>query len=245
MSDIFFEELDLPPPTYNLQINSLEHRAMTGRMLEKLEEVMLAEKADAVLIYGDTNSTAAGALAAAKLHIPVIHVEAGTRSFNRRVPEEINRIVADRLGTLLLCPTHTAVDNLAKEGITDEVYAVGDMMYDTTLAAIERAKGGSLILETRQLTKRFTKMVHWLEQKSRRTPIVLTVPTRTRKLIAPLAKKLDSIRLPDPLGYLDIIQLVHHSIALFTDSEELQKEVYFHSILCDRNHSIAQPSANQ
>lgn len=250
MSDIFFEELDLPPPTYNLQINSLGHGAMTGRMLEKLEEVMLAEKPNAVLIYGDTNSTAAGALAAAKLHIPVIHVEAGLRSFNRRMPEEINRIVADHLSSLLLCPTHTAVDNLAKEGITDEVYAVGDVMYDTTLAAIERAKATSRIFETLQLMpksyavstihraentedpKRFAELVHWLEQKSHETPIVLTVHPRTRKLIAPLAKKLDRIRLLDPLGYLDMTQLVHHSIAVFTDSGGLQKEAYFHGVPC-------------
>lgn len=250
MSDIFFEELDLQRPAYNLQINSLGHGAMTGRMLEKLEEVILAEKPDAVLIYGDTNSTAAGALAAAKLHIPVVHVEAGLRSFNRRMPEEINRIIADHLSTLLLCPTHAAVTNLANEGITKDVHAVGDVMYDTTLAAIERAQQKSRILESLQLApksyavstihraentddpKRFAAVIGWLEQASRETPIILAVHPRTRKLIIPLEKKFDRIRLIDPLGYLDMTQLVHHATAVFTDSGGLQKEAYFHRVPC-------------
>src|SRR5829696_1081659 len=136
MSDVFFEELDIPPPAYNLEVNSLGHGAMTGRMLEKLEEVMIAEKPDWVLIYGDTNSTVAGALAAAKLHIPVAHVEAGLRSFNRRMPEEINRVMADHLSDLLLPPTQTAVDNLKREGIAgSKVRLVGDVMYDVAIAS--------------------------------------------------------------------------------------------------------------
>jgi len=250
MSDIFFDELEIQPPAYNLHINSLGHGAMTGRMLEKLEEVMLAEKPDAVLIYGDTNSTTAGALAAAKLHIPVVHVEAGLRSFNRRMPEEINRIVADHLSALLLCPTETAIANLVNEGITSGVHAVGDVMYDTTLAAITRAKQKSHILDQLQLTpksyavstihraentddpKRFAAVVEWLERASQETPIVLAVHPRTRNIIAPLEAKLNRIKLIDPLGYLDMTQLVHHATAVFTDSGGLQKEAYFHRVPC-------------
>src|SRR5215212_11129065 len=154
MSDVFFDELNIPPPAYNLEVNSLGHGAMTGRMLEKLEEVMIAETPDRVLIYGDTNSTVAGALAAAKVHIPVAHVEAGLRSFNRRMPEEINRVVADHLSALLFCPTATAVANLRREGITAAVHHVGDVMYDATLAAVEQARTRSRVLEENALEPR-------------------------------------------------------------------------------------------
>jgi UDP-GlcNAc3NAcA epimerase len=250
MSDVFFEELDIPPPAHNLQINSLGHGAMTGRMLEKLEEVMLAEKPGVVLIYGDTNSTAAGALAAAKLHIPVAHVEAGLRSFNKRMPEEINRIVADHLSTLLLCPTRTAIDNLAREGITAGVYAVGDVMYDTTLAAIERAEVRSNIIEILDLAprsyavctihraentndpERFAAVVAWLEKAANNVPVVMAVHPRTRKLMTATGRTPDRIRLVDPLGYLDMAQLVHHATTVFTDSGGLQKEAYFHRVPC-------------
>lgn len=250
MSDIFFEELDIAPPAYNLQINSLGHGAMTGRMLEKLEEVMLAEKPGVVLIYGDTNSTAAGALAAAKLHIPVAHVEAGLRSFNKRMPEEINRIVADHLSTLLLCPTQTAIENLFREGITSGVHAVGDVMYDTTLAATERAERKSNILQTLDLSprsyavctihraentddpERFAAVIAWLEQAARDVPIVMAVHPRTRKLMTTTGRTPDRVHLVDPLGYLDMTQLVHHAAAVFTDSGGLQKEAYFHRVPC-------------
>src|SRR4051794_36021230 len=150
MSKIFFDELGVPRPAYNLEVNSLGHGAMTGRMLEKLEAAMVAESPDIVLIYGDTNSTLAGALAAAKIGITVAHTEAGLRSFNRRMPEEINRIVADHLSEMLFCPTTTAAANLEAEGITRGIYTVGDVMYDTTLAALARAQDRSRILETLQ-----------------------------------------------------------------------------------------------
>src|SRR5262249_6379765 len=146
MSDVFFDELGMSKPHYNLEVNSLGHGAMTGRMLEKLEGVMLDEKPAAVLVYGDTNSTVAGALAAAKLHIRVAHVEAGLRSFNRRMPEELNRIVADHLSDLLFCPTETAVAHLRNEGITTGVHAVGDVMFDTTLSVVNKARSRSRIL---------------------------------------------------------------------------------------------------
>lgn len=250
MSDVFFDELAIPRPAYNLEVNSLGHGAMTGRMLEKLEEAMLAEKPDFVLIYGDTNSTVAGALAAAKLHIPIAHVEAGLRSFNRRMPEEINRVLADHVSTLLFCPTRTAIANLAAEGITRGVHAVGDVMFDTTLAAIERSAGCSTILEQLTLTPkaysvatihraentddpvRLGRVVDWLEQAARTAPIIMPVHPRTRKLFAQRGISPAGLTLIDPIGYLDMTRLVHHAAAVFTDSGGLQKEAYFHRVPC-------------
>lgn len=250
MSEVFFDELGLAPPAYNLDINRLGHGAMTGRMLERLEEVIGAEKPGAVLVYGDTNSTLAGALAAAKLHVPVAHVEAGLRSFNRRMPEEINRVVADHLSALLFCPTATAVRNLAAEGITAGVHAVGDVMFDTTLDAIRRAEERSRILATLGLTPkgfavatlhraentddpdRLAATVAWLERAAADLPVVMAVHPRTRKLMAAGGIVPKGVRLVDPLGYLDMTQLVHHAAAVFTDSGGLQKEAYFHRVPC-------------
>lgn len=147
MSQIFFDELAIPPPAHHLGIGGGRHGEQTAAMLEKLEAVMLDEKPDCVLVYGDTNSTLAGALAAAKLHIPVAHVEAGLRSFNRRMPEEINRVVADHVATLLFCPTQAAVDNLRREGITHGVHQVGDVMYDSVLYHEQQAARQSRILQ--------------------------------------------------------------------------------------------------
>ena len=140
MSDIFFEELELPKPKHFLDINSCSHGQMTGKMLSEIEGVLLQEKSDMVLVYGDTNSTLAGALAASKLHIPVVHVEAGLRSFNKKMPEEINRVLTDHLSSFLFCPTMQAVKNLGMEGITVGVYHVGDIMYDATILAKDYIK---------------------------------------------------------------------------------------------------------
>lgn len=250
MSDVFFDELDIPKPSYNLEVNSLGHGAMTGRMLEKLEEAMLAEKPDAVLIYGDTNSTIAGALAAAKLNIPVAHVEAGLRSFNRRMPEEVNRVVADHVSSLLFCPTETAVANLAAEGITKGVHAVGDVMFDTTLAAVKRAEGRSTIIETHGLRpgsyavatihraentddpERFARVVAWLEAAAHEVPVVMPVHPRTRKLLTGRGLAPAGVTLIDPIGYLDMARLLSQAAAVFTDSGGLQKEAYFHRAPC-------------
>lgn len=250
MSDVFFEELAIPKPAYHLEINSLGHGAMTGRMLEKLEEAMLAEKPDIVLVYGDTNSTVAGALAAAKLHIPVAHVEAGLRSFNRQMPEEINRVVTDHVSALLFCPTQTAVRNLMQEGIVAGVHATGDVMFDTTIAAIERAKGRSTILtdlavqpkhyavatvhraENTDDPARFARIVAWLEDAARSIPIIMPVHPRTRKLLTQRGGEPAGLRLIDPIGYLDMAWLVNQSAAAFTDSGGLQKEAYFHRVPC-------------
>lgn len=250
MSDIFFDELALPKPAYSLEVNSLGHGAMTGRMLEKLEAAMRAEKPDMVLIYGDTNSTLAGALAAAKLHIPVAHVEAGLRSFNRRMPEEVNRVMADHVSTLLLCPTTQAVTNLAREGITQGVHTVGDVMYDATLAAIKRSADRSDVLERLHLTPRtyavatihraentddagrFTRVMDWLGKAADATPVIMPVHPRTRKLMTACGLEPDNVRLIDPLGYLDMTRLLHHSSQVITDSGGLQKEAYFHRVPC-------------
>ncbi|MBL8589445.1 MAG: UDP-N-acetylglucosamine 2-epimerase (non-hydrolyzing) [Methylobacteriaceae bacterium] len=249
MSDVFFDELDIAKPAYHFDIHSLGHGAMTGRMLEKIEQAMLAEKPDVALVYGDTNSTLAGALAASKLLIPVAHVEAGLRSFNRAMPEEQNRIVADHLATLLFCPTTTAVDNLRREGITTGVHAVGDVMYDTTLYAAERAAGRSRILETLALKPqgyavatlhraentddpaRLRSVLAWLEAQAAQTPVVMPLHPRTRRV-------LDSVGAPrgvdivEPLGYLDMTRLVASACAVYTDSGGLQKEAYFHRVPC-------------
>ena len=154
MSDVFFKELNIPKPDYNLGISSVSHGAMTGRMLEKIEEILIKEKPDRVLVYGDTNSTLAGALAAVKLHIPIAHVEAGLRSFNREMPEEINRVLTDHISTTLFCPTQNAVDNLQVEGIISSakelprtVALVGDTMYDAVLQFSEIARQQSTILD--------------------------------------------------------------------------------------------------
>jgi UDP-GlcNAc3NAcA epimerase len=250
MSDVFFEELAIPKPGYNLEINSLGHGAMTGRMLEKLEEAMLAEKPNMVLVYGDTNSTVAGALAAAKLNIPVAHVEAGLRSFNRRMPEEINRVVTDHVSALLFCPTQTAVHNLAQEGIVAGVHATGDVMFDTTIAAVERASARSTIVADLDLQPRhyavatihraentddparFARVVAWLEDAARSTPIVMPVHPRTRRLLTQRGVAPAGLTLIDPIGYLDMAWLVNQSAAVFTDSGGLQKEAYFHRVPC-------------
>lgn len=250
MSDIFFQELDIAPPAHNLEVNSLGHGAMTGRMLEKLEAVMQAEKPDAVMIYGDTNSTVAGALAAAKLHIPVAHVEAGLRSFNRRMPEEINRVMADHLSALLLSPTQTGVDNLRLEGITKGVHHVGDVMYDITLTAVERARSQSTILAREGLApgayqvatihraentddlERFERVLSWLEHAAKISPVIMPIHPRTRKLLEARGRSLMNVRLIAPLGYLDMAWLVSQSAGVMTDSGGLQKEAYFHRVPC-------------
>jgi UDP-GlcNAc3NAcA epimerase len=250
MSDVFFEELGIPKPAYNLDVNSLGHGAMTGRMLEKIEEVLLEEKPQMLLVYGDTNSTLAGALAAGKLHIPVAHVEAGLRSFNRRMPEEINRVLTDHLSALLFCPTPTSVANLASEGITSNVHAVGDVMFDTTLSATRRAEARSTIIRDLALTPRgyavatihrsentddpdrFAAVLDWLEREASVTPVLMPIHPRTRKLMAASGRTLRGVRLIDPLGYLDMAWLVHNASAVFTDSGGLQKEAYFHRVPC-------------
>lgn len=250
MSDLFFEELAIPKPKYHLGINGGGHGDMTGRMLMAIEPILLAEKPEWVVVYGDTNSTLAGSLAAAKLHIPVAHVEAGLRSFNRRMPEELNRIVTDHLSTLHLCPTATAIANLAAEGVAKGVHHVGDVMYDATVFALEKAEIGSTILTELQLQpkqyalatvhraentddpKRLREVVQFLLEQSRGRTVVLPLHPRTRGAAARLGVSLEGLRVIDPVGYLDMAKLLHHATEVYTDSGGLQKEAYFHRVPC-------------
>lgn len=252
MSKVFFEELDIPEPKYNLELSGGQHGAMTGRMLEAIEKVLLSERPDWVLIYGDTNSTLAGALAAVKLHIPVVHVEAGLRSFNMRMPEEINRIVSDRVSTLLLCPTDVAVRNLAAEGIRKGVANVGDVMFDVALHYRDQARQQSKALATLDLREggfvlatchraentddptRLAEIVRGLARVSTSLPVVLPLHPRTRKLLAEggLLDQLAGVRLFDPLPFLDMVALEQAAKVILTDSGGVQKEAFFYSVPC-------------
>ncbi|MGY4472590.1 non-hydrolyzing UDP-N-acetylglucosamine 2-epimerase [Bradyrhizobium sp. USDA 3364] len=250
MSDVFFEELDIPRPRHHLDIHGGGHGDMTGRMLMAIEPILLQEKPDWVVVYGDTNSTLAGALAASKLHIPVAHVEAGLRSFNRRMPEEINRLVTDHLSALHLCPTATAVANLAAEGVTTGVHHVGDVMYDATLFVTGKAEKSSTILTNLGLApktfalatihraentggrQQLLAVVQFLLDQSRKFPVVLPLHPRTRQAASAMGVSLDGLKVIDPVGYLDMAKLLHNALEVYTDSGGVQKEAYFHRVPC-------------
>lgn len=249
MSAVFFDELGIPPPDYNLGVGSGLQGVQTGAMLARIEEVLLAEQPDWVLIYGDTNSTLAGALAAAKLHIKVAHVEAGLRSFNRAMPEEINRVVADHVSDLLLCPSQTAVDNLSVEGITRGVHLVGDVMADALAFATQRARSNSAVLARLGLAKRgyLLATVHRAENTDNPTrlrnilaafdvleePIVFPVHPRTRKAMEALGHELAAhVQLIEPVGYLDMVMLEQSARMILTDSGGIQKEAYWLGVPC-------------
>jgi len=251
MSEIFFTEMEIPKPDYNLEINSLGHGAMTGRMLEGIEEILLKEKPDYLLVYGDTNSTIAGALAAKKIHIKVAHVEAGLRSFNMQMPEEVNRILTDRISDFLFCPTQTAVDNLAKEGydnIDCEIVKSGDVMQDAATFYATKSAEKSTVIKENDLKdfglatlhraentddiERLTNIVEALNQIHENTcPIVLPLHPRTKGKLeqAGLTLKVKTI---DPVGYFDMIELIKNSKLVMTDSGGLQKEAFFFGKNC-------------
>jgi UDP-GlcNAc3NAcA epimerase len=250
MSGVFFDGLEIPPPDVNLEVGSGDHGAMTGAMLARIEKVLLAERPDWLLIYGDTNSTLAGALAAAKLHIPVAHVEAGLRSFNRRMPEEVNRVVADHLAALLLCPSDVAVKNLAAEGITRGVHIVGDVMLDVLNWARQRnQQRPPEIMGRLQLAERGYLLATIHRSENTDDParlagifaalnaipetIVFPIHPRTRKAIA--AAKLAvglNVRLIEPVGYCDMVALSGAARLILTDSGGLQKEAYWLGVPC-------------
>jgi UDP-GlcNAc3NAcA epimerase len=249
MSHIFFEEMGIPEPNYNLNIHSLSHGAMTGRQIEGIEEILMKEKPDWILVYGDTNSTLAGALAAAKLHIPVAHVEAGLRSFNRNMPEEINRILCDQVSNLLLCPSETAVENLKNEGITKSVHNVGDVMYDAVLHFGQIAQNKSKILKKLNLESKqyILATVHRQENTDDPTrlknifsafseaPMSVVIPLhpRTKKKLAENKISLNGqIKTIDPVGYLDMVALEKNAHIIATDSGGIQKEAYFYGVPC-------------
>lgn len=250
MSEVFFRDLDIPEPAYHLHIHGGSHGDMTGRMLASLESVMREVGPDWVVVYGDTNSTLAGALAAAKLHIPIAHVEAGLRSFNRHMPEEINRVIADHLSTLHLCPTQLAVQNLVNEGIRAGVHHVGDVMYDTTLFALSRSKQmpsvqsrlglerGAYAVATVHRAENtdsaalLGKVLEFLRDRSRERPVVLPLHPRTRKSAEQHGLALQGLQVVEPLGYLEMTQLLAGAREVYTDSGGLQKEAYFHRVPC-------------
>jgi UDP-GlcNAc3NAcA epimerase len=244
MSDVFFEELGIPEPAYVLGIHGGGHGSMTGRMMISLEEVISAEKPDAVLIYGDTNSTLAGALVAAKLCIPIAHVEAGLRSF-RPMPEETNRILADRVSQWLFCPTPTAVENLRREGIIFGVHQIGDVMYDATLMMRDRAREKSDVLNRLGLTRgdfqlatlhraentddrnSLARAVEYLGEAAEQSPVVLPLHPRTREAADRFAVGFGPIKLIEPVGHLDMMALLDGCSRVLTDSGGVQKEAYF------------------
>ena len=248
MSDLFFEELDIPRPDANLQVGSGSHGAQTGAMLAGVEEIVAAERPDLVLVYGDTNSTLAGALAAAKLRVPVAHVEAGLRSFNRAMPEENNRVVADHLSDVLLCPSRTAVDNLRAEGITRGVHLVGDVMYDAVLRFAARARTRSDVLARLGLEPRgyLLATVHRAENADDPArlaeilsafgelgeTVIFPVHPRTRVRLGRGAALGANVRAVEAVGYLDMLMLEQHARMILTDSGGVQKEAYWLGVPC-------------
>ncbi len=249
MSDVFFEDLDLPEPQHHLGVGSGGHGAQTGEMLKRLEPVIQTEAPDWVLVYGDTNSTLAGALAAAKLHVPVAHVEAGLRSFNRAMPEEINRVVADHVAQLLLAPNAHSAEQLAREGITYGVCVVGDLMVDLALAVAARLPADPPVLERFNVKSRqycvatihragntddpqvFSRLLQGLHGVDR--PVVFPVHPRAQ----PLARQAhvgegDNIIPCDPLPYPEMLALLMHAAVLLTDSGGLQKEAFVLKVPC-------------
>jgi UDP-GlcNAc3NAcA epimerase len=249
MSDVFFDQMGVPKPHYNLEINSLSHGAMTGKMLAKIEEVLLTEKPDWVLVYGDTNSTIAGALAAKKLHIKVAHVEAGLRSFNMRMPEEINRILTDRISDILFCPTQTAIDNLSKEGydnISIKQVQCGDVMYDAALFYTDRSNQpesveahAGFILSTihRQENTddkaKLTAIFEALKEIASQRKVILPLHPRTIKKLKDFGIEPDkNIQILEPVGYFEMIWLLSNCSCVITDSGGLQKEAFFFKKPC-------------
>lgn len=250
MSDVFFEEMEIPKPAYNLDIHGVGHGAMTGRMLEGIEQILINEKPDGVLVYGDTNSTLAGALAASKLHIPVVHVEAGLRSFNMQMPEEINRILTDRISSLLLCPTDTAINNLRNEGFDNfdiKIIKNGDVMQDAALFYAEKASEKSQIINHLNLADFVLATIH--RQENTDNPdnlkgivdalnainediqVVVPVHPRTRNILKSLNIE-PEFKLIEPVGYFDMIMLLKNCQLVLTDSGGVQKEAFFFGKHC-------------
>jgi len=254
MSDVFFAELAMPVPRYQLDIHGGGHGDMTGRMLMGIEKVLLEERPDVVLVYGDTNSTLAGALAAAKLHIPVAHVEVGLRSFNMRMPEEINRILTDRISCWLFAPTEAAAQHLKREGFReDQILSVGDVMFDVAMhhGARVRADGGLLAslglkpgsyalatihrAENTDHPQRLANVLDALELTARTMPVVWPLHPRTRAILQRtglLEKLSDQLHLIEPVGYMDMVQLEKYAAVIATDSGGVQKEAFFYQVPC-------------
>lgn len=250
MSQLFFQQLKLRSPDYNLEVGSDTQAKQTARMLEGIEEVLFKEKPDLVLVYGDTNSTLAGALAASKLNIPVGHIEAGVREFKKSMPEEQNRVLTDHISSFLFCPTRTAVENLKREGIEEGVYLVGDVMYDALLASLPLAEGYSKILQELDLkpSQYYLATIHRAENTDEREnlfnlltalnkldlPVIFPIHPRTKKAVAQYDLKdlLINLKVIEPVGYLDMLILEKNACAILTDSGGVQKEAYWLGVPC-------------
>lgn len=246
MSDIFFAEMKIPKPDYQLDINSLGHGAMTGQMLEKIEEVLIKEKPDWVIVYGDTNSTLAGALAASKLHMKIAHIEAGLRSFNMKMPEEVNRILTDRVSSILFCPTQTAVNNLMNEGFSNlecKMIKSGDVMQDGAmfykdLAIKPKCKiNEKYILSTVHRAEntddinRLISIIEVLNEINKEKQVILPLHPRTKKIIEKNNIKVE-FTIIEPVGYLEMVWLIDNCDMVITDSGGLQKEAFFFEKPC-------------
>lgn len=251
MSEVFFREMSIHRPKYNLEINSLSHGAMTGRMLEKVEKIILDEKPDAVMVYGDTNSTLAGALAAVKLNVRVIHVEAGLRSFNMAMPEEVNRILTDRISNLLFCPTDVAVKNLKDEGFSKfnvEILKCGDVMQDAAYFYFNQAKESSHIINNLNINTSFVlatihrqentdnpfvlkNIIDGINKINREIPVVVPMHPRTSKIVKERGLTVD-FKVIGPVGYFDMVMLLNACSLVLTDSGGLQKEAFFFKKHC-------------
>lgn len=254
MSRIFFDELGIPEPNFNLEVGSGSHGYQTGEILMRIEKILLDQKPDWVLVYGDTNSTLAGALAAVKLHIPVAHVEAGLRSFNREMPEEHNRVLTDHCADLLFCPTQTAVDNLARESLTRNVYMIGDTMYDAVLLFTQTTLSRAQILQKLDLeTKGYLlatihRPYNTDDSASLRgileafldidEPVIFPVHPRTQSKIHEFESDLlralqeSQVKLISPVGYFDMLVLEQNARLILTDSGGVQKEAFFFGVPC-------------
>ena len=247
MSDIFFDEMKIPKPDYFLGIGGKSHGAMTGQMIEKIEEVALKEKPDWMMVYGDTNSTLAGAIVASKLHIKLAHIEAGLRSFNMKMPEEVNRILTDRVSQILFCPTDTAVQNLENEGYDNldvKVVKSGDVMQDGAIFYKSLAKKPSYDIQNEYILctihraentddeKRLKNIFAALNEIAEQKQIILPLHPRTKKILKELQINTDRLTIIDPVGYLGMVWLIDNCSLVMTDSGGLQKEAYFFEKQC-------------
>jgi UDP-GlcNAc3NAcA epimerase len=248
MSDVFFDELNIPEPDYHLGVSGGSHGAMTAKMLEKLEELFLKISPELVLLYGDTNSTLAAALAASKLHIPIAHVESGPRTYDRCQPEEINRSFTDYVSSIRFCPTFQSVENLKLENMSHGTYHVGDVMYDSALFAREKASKQSKILEKLKLKNNdyIVATIHRAEHTTDRIilekiiaylkkqpfPVIFPIHPRTSHAINTFGINTAGLNIISPLGYLDMTWLVSNARQVITDSGGLPKEAYFHKVPC-------------
>ena len=251
MSDVFFDELEISRPQYHLGIGSGCHGQQTGKMLEAIENVLLKEKPEWVLVYGDTNSTLAGSLAAVKLHIPVAHVEAGLRSYNRKMPEEINRVLTDHVSTALFVPTKTAVFNLLKEGVPGAgIRVVGDVMYDAALFYAAKSEGKTRIMQDLGLEPkkyilgtihraentddlgRLKAILQALMEMAATVPVVLPLHPRTKAILQKMSMDISALKVIEPVGYLDMVALEKNARLIATDSGGVQKEAFFYKVPC-------------